>query len=253
VAEVLALCYHAVSESWRAPLCVNTDQLEAQLELILRKGYRASRFSEAVLEPPSAKTVAITFDDGFGSVYDLARPILRRLGLVGTVFVPTDFPEDPASPLRWPGIDHWVGGRHHDELRPMSWDQLAELADEGWEIGSHTKSHPHLPTLDDSALDTELAESREILEDRLGRPCETLAYPYGDHDARVIEAAERAGYVAAGTLPGRLREGGPLSWPRVGVNQLDDIRRFRLKVSPAMRLLRTTPLWPAERRGGPDA
>jgi peptidoglycan/xylan/chitin deacetylase (PgdA/CDA1 family) len=253
VAEVLALCYHAVSETWRAPLCVKPDSLEAQLELVLRKGYRANRFADAVLQPPSPKTVTVTFDDAFASVFEMARPILSRLGVVGSVFVPTNFPDDPGSPLSWPGIDHWVGGKHDHELRPMSWDQLAGLAEEGWEIGSHTRSHPHLPSLSDAELESELSGSREILEDRVGHRCETLAYPYGDYDDRVMEAARRAGYAAAGTLPGRLRGGGPLCWPRVGVNQMDDTRRFRLKVSRGIRLLRTTPLWPAERRGGPDA
>ena len=70
-----------------------------------------------------------------------------------------------------------------------------------------------------------------------GRPCESIAYPYGDHDDRVVEAARRAGYVAAGTLPSRLDERGPLRFPRVGVYYGDDERRFRLKVSRPLRAL----------------
>ena len=75
---------------------------------------------------------------------------------------------------------------------------------------------------------------------------QSLAYPYGDHDARVEAAADRAGYATAGTLPGRLTKGGPLSWPRVGVHRIDDPWRFRLKVSRTMRLVRASPAWPVK-------
>jgi peptidoglycan/xylan/chitin deacetylase (PgdA/CDA1 family) len=126
----------------------------------------------------------------------------------------------------------------------MSWDQLGELAEAGWEIGSHTRTHPHLTTLDDETLREELVRSREEVEQRLGRACPTLAYPYGDHDERVVQAAGAAGYTAAGTLPGRLPRPRPLAWPRVGVYRGDDERRFRLKVSRGMRRLRGSRLWP---------
>jgi peptidoglycan/xylan/chitin deacetylase (PgdA/CDA1 family) len=245
--DVLVLCYHAVSETWQAPLSVTPRSLEEHLELVLERGYRGSTFTEAVLDPPFPKTVAITFDDAFLSVLEKGRPILERLGLVGTVFVPTDFPDGREARLSWPGIDSWLSGEHEAELRPMSWDEVRGLADQGWEIGSHTRSHPRLPSLDDHELESELSESRKLLEERLGRPCPGLAYPYGDQDDRVVAAADRAGYTAAGALPSRLRQGGPLCWPRVGVNQRDDLRRFRLKVSRAMRLVRASPLWPERR------
>jgi peptidoglycan/xylan/chitin deacetylase (PgdA/CDA1 family) len=247
LSDVLVLCYHAVSDTWEAPLSVTPRCLEEHLELVVKRGYRGSTFTEAVLGPPFPKTVAVTFDDAFSSVLEKAHPILDRLGLVATIFVPTDFPDGTDARLSWPGIDNWLGGEHDAELRPMSWEEVRGLADEGWEIGSHTKSHPRLPSLADHELDTELTESREVVEERLGCPCPALAYPYGDQDGRVVEAAARAGYTAAGALPSRLRKGGPLCWPRVGVNQRDDLRRFRLKVSRAMRRFRASPLWPERR------
>jgi peptidoglycan/xylan/chitin deacetylase (PgdA/CDA1 family) len=251
VADVLVLCYHAVSEEWPAPLSVTPDGLREQLGLLVERGYRGVGFVEAVTSPPAPKTVAVTFDDAFRSVLERARPILDELGLTATLFVPTDFPEQPDAPMRWPGIDQWLGGEHESELRPMSWDEVRSLADAGWEIGSHTKSHPRLPGLVDSELERELEDSRLILEERLGRPCPGLAYPYGDHDARVAEAAGRAGYTAAGTLPVRFDRPDALRWPRVGVYHDDDLRRFRMKVSRVMRMARATPFWPQrEPRGG---
>jgi peptidoglycan/xylan/chitin deacetylase (PgdA/CDA1 family) len=126
----------------------------------------------------------------------------------------------------------------------MSWDELRGLAELGWELGSHTRSHPHLTSLPDRELAEELEGSREELQGRLGRPCRTIAYPYGEHDDRVAAAAEDAGYVGGATLPSRLPRRRPLYWPRVGVYRLDDMRRYRVKVSRAVRLVRGTPLWP---------
>ncbi len=140
--------------------------------------------------------------------------------------------------MSWPGIDGWMGGPHENELRCMSWDQLRGLADEGWEIGSHTHSHPRLPALSDEDLHRELTLSREICAQRLDRPCTSLAYPFGEHDERVVRAAGAAGYSAAGTLPGRLHPPEPLRWPRAGVYHLDTRLRFAAKTSRLVRRLR---------------
>jgi peptidoglycan/xylan/chitin deacetylase (PgdA/CDA1 family) len=245
VADVLVLCYHAVSERWPAPLSVTPEALEEQLELLVRRGYRGATFESVVSERPAERTLVVTFDDAFASVGELAAPILRRLGLPGSVYVVTDHPRWSDQPMSWDGIDQWLGTEHEHELRPLSWDRIGELAEAGWEVGSHTASHPHLSTVrDDADLARELEGSRATLEDRLGRPCPTLAYPYGDHDERVVEATRRAGYTAASTLPGRFPKPTPLAWPRVGIYHADDRRRFRMKVARPVRALRATPLWP---------
>ena len=202
MADVLVLCYHAVSERWPAPLSVTPEALEEQLELLIRRGYRGATFESVVSERPAERTVVVTFDDAFASVGELAAPILRRLGLPGSVYVVTDHPRWSEQPMSWDGIDQWLGTEHEHELRPLSWDRIGELAEAGWEVGSHTGSHPHLSRVRDEAeLARELEGSRATLEDRLGRPCRTLAYPYGDHDERVVAATRRAGYTAASTLP----------------------------------------------------
>ena len=243
MSDVLVLCYHAVSPRFPAPLSVTPDAFERQLRLLLDRGYRGVTFSEAVSSPPG-KAMAVTFDDAYLSVLELGKPILDRLGLPATVFVPTDYP-DRDGPMAWPGIDQWLGGPHEAELRPMSWEQIGGLADAGWEIGSHTCSHPHLTQLDADALEREMAESKAECERRLGRQCSTIAYPYGDYDARVAAAAGRAGYQAACTLPARFHAARPLEWPRVGVYHADDDRRFRMKVSPLVRKARASRAWSA--------
>lgn len=240
--DVLVLGYHAVSESWVASLAVPPATLREQLAWLLSRGYELVTFHDAVHAPPAAKVVAVTFDDGYRSVVDLAFPIFAELGVVASVFVPTAHVGRP-EPMSWPGISQWADGEDADELRCMNWEDAARLTRAGWEIGSHTCSHARLTTLSDEALHRELLESRTTCEDRLGVACRSLAFPYGDHDGRVIAAAGRAGYDTAGTLPGRLHRPQPMRWPRVSVNRGDTMRRFRAKASPMLRRVRASWAW----------
>jgi peptidoglycan/xylan/chitin deacetylase (PgdA/CDA1 family) len=242
--DVLVLCYHAISERFPAALSVKPEAFERQLALLKRAGYRGATFADAV-RATSGRVVAVTFDDAYLSELTLAKPLLDAVGYPATVYAPTAYLDTPERPLKWDGIEQWHGGEHEHELLPMSWDQLGELADAGWEIGSHTCTHPHLDRLgDDGELRAELVESKATVEERLGRECTTIAYPYGDYDERVVAAAGAAGYTAAGTLPARFHSERPLAWPRVGVYRGDDERRFRLKVSRVMRRLRSSRVWP---------
>jgi peptidoglycan/xylan/chitin deacetylase (PgdA/CDA1 family) len=242
VRDVIVLCYHALSPSWRAELSTTPERFERQISLLMARGYRGVTFAEAVRAAGAERILAVTFDDAYRSVLELARPILDGLGAPATVFVPTDSIGEP-GPLRWPGIDRWLGGCHERELTPMSWAELRSLDAAGWEIGSHTGSHPHLTQLDDDSLQDELARSKAACEEHLAGPCTSLAYPYGDVDARVVAATARAGYSAAAGLPQRLHSPNALNWPRIGIYCLDDDFRFRLKVSPAARRLRRSAAW----------
>lgn len=235
------LCYHAVSQSWDSELAVTPEQLERQVMRLLRHGYEPARFLDAVSAPVARRTLAITFDDAYRSVHELARPILRELGAPASVYAPTDW-IGSERPMRWPGIDGWLGTEHEQELVPMGWGELGELSEEGWEVGSHTRSHPRLTTLEDEQLAAELEGSRSACADGLGRPCETIAYPYGDVDDRVVAATAAAGYRAAGALPHAPHAPEPLRWPRVGIYRWDGPTRFRLKASPLVRRLRSLPL-----------
>jgi peptidoglycan/xylan/chitin deacetylase (PgdA/CDA1 family) len=243
MADSLVLCYHAVSAGWPGTLAVTQERLEEQLHFLVRRGYRAHTFLDVVTRRGGGHRVAVTFDDAYSSVFELAYPVLQALGMPATVFVPTDL-VGTGEPMSWPGIEQWLGGPHAHELIGMSWAQLGELADAGWEIGSHTRSHARLTSVRDETLAEELNASREECQHRLGRPCRTLAYPYGAVDARVVRAADGAGYLAAGAPPNRLPGERRLRWPRVGVYPADDLRRFRVKVAPSVRRLMGSPAWP---------
>lgn len=237
ISDTLVLCYHAVSEDWHADLSVTPAALEAQITRLLAEGYAGVTFTDAVRGRAGGRRVAITFDDAFASVLELGKPILDRLGVPATVFAVSDF-ADSGAPLAWDGIDHWRGGPFDHELRGMGWEQLRGIAAEGWEIGSHTCDHPRLTQLPDDELERQLTASRAACERGLQRPCSSIAYPYGDTDARVESAAARAGYAAGAALPARWHRAQPLSYPRVGVYHPDDRRRFTLKTSRTVRGLR---------------
>ena len=234
--QVLVLCYHAVSETWDAPLSVTQSDLRRQLSRLLSRGWVGAGFTDAVLRPEHRRTLAVTFDDGFDSVRTLAAPVLAELGLPGTVFVPTDW---PGRSLDWPEVARWAGTEHAGELRSMSWDALRALAASGWEIGAHTCSHPRLSWLGSEAILGELQQSRAVVEKQLGRVCRSVAYPFGDADDRVRAAAAAAGYeAAAGLSSAAFVARDRFDWPRVGVWHGEPAWRFDLKVSPQTSYLR---------------
>jgi peptidoglycan/xylan/chitin deacetylase (PgdA/CDA1 family) len=241
--DVLVLCYHAVSPHWEADLSITPTALDAQVKHLTSHGWQGTTFSEAVLGSTSGRVLAVTFDDAFGSVKEYAGPIMARHGVPATVFAPTEFMRGGAH-LAWPGIEHWGDTASADELQAMDWSDLRGLADAGWEIGSHTCTHPSLPGLDDTALSRELVDSKAACSDQLGRECSSIAYPYGDVDSRVTAAAAAAGYRAGARLSSDLQHVGPYSFPRVGVYNTDQWSRFRLKVARPVRRIRATRLWP---------
>jgi len=226
----LVLGYHAVSEEWPAALSIPPEQLDRQVRMLAELGYEATGFTEAVTAPRARKVLAVTFDDGFRSVIEHGLPILSRYGFVATVFVPTDY-IGRGGPVDWPNVNRWIGGPYESELTSMSWGDLRVLVDAGWEIGSHTCSHPHLTSLDDDRLSDELVTSRQICELKLGVACTSIAYPYGEVDRRVMASARRSGYLAGAALPARIHRAHRLSWPRVGIWRRDPERVFLAKLS----------------------
>lgn len=242
--DSVVLCYHAVSPTWPIGLAVTPEALEEQVTLLLRRGYKPATFWEIVHRPPARRSFAVTFDDGWVSVLEHGFPVLERLGVPGTVFVASSLVDTHEQPLRGAVIDPWADGPHRDELYCLAWPELRRLQDSGWEIGAHSMTHPLLTQLDDETLRRELVGSKARCEEMLGVPCRTMAYPTGDFDDRVERATESAGYEAAAALPKRFTTGRPLAWPRVSVQHDDSLFVYRVKISPAVRALRRSSLWP---------
>jgi len=118
--------------------------------------------------------VSITFDDGLASVHSLALPELETIGATGTVFVISELVE-----------------KEFLNLPVMSTRMLQSLISQGWEIGSHTRTHPNLTQLSDSQINTELKDSKERLEAITRTKVSSLAYPFGMQNNRVRAIAAR--------------------------------------------------------------
>lgn len=251
--DLLILCYHAVSASWPTDFAVAPGTLEAQVGKLLRRGYRPATLSSA-LEEDGGRTLVVTFDDAYRSVVDAGLPVLAALGVPATVFVPTAYARS-RQPMAWAEMAEWEGSAFEDELDPMAWDELRRLAAAGWEIGSHTRSHPDLTALGEAELEAELRGSREECEEELGRACRTLAYPFSSYDRRVKERARAAGYEAAVILDNHLaiprgsvlrRKGDSTDryeLHRAGVYRHDGSLRFAAKTSLAARRMRASAPW----------
>ncbi len=223
----LVLCYHAVSDTWHQRLSVSADALEAQLRHLIGRSRRPVGALEAATS--TGKLLHVTFDDAFTSVRN-ALPVLERTGAKATVFACTGYAGEGRA-LAVPELD----GEPAAELETMKWDQLRELVERGIEVGSHTVSHPHLPQLSDDELAAELRDSKQQLEDELGRPCTVLAYPFGDCDDRVRAAARTVGYEAAFGLPGDATGHDPFDVFRVGVWNGDSPRKVAVKANGIVR------------------
>jgi len=184
------------------------------------------------------RAVAVTFDDGFASLYDEALQVLRVHNVPATVFlVSGTLSSEPQS------VD-WVDTPVPDTLRTLTADQIAEMRSEGIRFGSHSHTHRDLTSLTDHECLADLTTSRVILEDLLKQPVRMLAYPRGLHDERVRRLAARVGFTHAFALPERREQAGPYSIPRVGVYRGNGVWTVQVKVSPWYVPVRTGPLAP---------
>lgn len=174
--------------------------------------------------------VLLTFDDGFAN-QARALPLLEEFEAPTVLFVATDHVADPSRRLGFvEQVLEQTGDASRDvdeailaELHQgMSRDELARCAASDLiTIGAHTVSHPFLTRLGDDALRHELEESKRFLESETRRPIDLMAYPSGDYDRRVAEAACSAGYRAAFVEDSRGLGLGSMEIPRIGLYRAD--------------------------------
>lgn len=163
---------------------------------------------QAVAEGRQA--VAITIDDGLADAGTAACPALLRHGLPATLFVPTAFVGASSS---------WLGGEDGKQAM-LTWAELSDLAGAGFEIGSHGRQHLAADINSPGLVRRDAAASRTELEQRLGQPVHSFAYPFGYHATGGRRAVREAGFAQAcvvGDLPART---GDDRWalPRLQVN-----------------------------------
>ena len=217
--KLTILYYHAVPAAHAAAF-------DAQMAYLKRTANIVGADHLGPLDP-DRPNVAVTFDDAFRSVREHALPALERHAVRASVYVPTGYLG------RRPGWQMESAADREETV--MTAEEVAGLPDELITIGSHTVSHPHLTKLATPEQTEQLTASRQTLEALLGRTVDTLAFPYGDHDAGVIEQARSAGYRFVFTVAPQAIAGGDeaISRGRTSADPADPPGLFALKTRGA--------------------
>jgi len=214
----VVLYYHSVPSQQR-------ESFAKQLDVVLRhsQAVRTDQSCPSVLVGPCA---AITFDDGFENFLTEALPELQKRKLPATVFVIAD------------GMNRAFGPEGYAE-KLMSLEQVRGLPSELISIGSHTVTHPMLTQLDLSQARFEILESRAKLEQMLNRDITEFSFPFGDHNAAMVDLCREAGYYRVyTTLPAfAFERAEEFVVGRVRVDPTDWPLEFRLKLAGAYRWL----------------
>jgi peptidoglycan/xylan/chitin deacetylase (PgdA/CDA1 family) len=197
------LMYHSVSAVGGPlrDLAVPPDRLAEQLGALTGAGYRLVGLSEALDRRAAGDTenlVAVTFDDGYRDFLTAGVPALAAAGARATLY---------ASVGHLGAYADWLGRWAPDFGRMLTWEELAEVAAAGVEIGNHGLVHHPLDVLPPAVLREEIVRSHDELEQRLAVPVRSFAYPHGYHGGRVRETVEAAGHDNATEVGRRLHTG----------------------------------------------
>jgi peptidoglycan/xylan/chitin deacetylase (PgdA/CDA1 family) len=203
------LTYHAIDSSESA-ISVSEPDFRRHMAWLATQAIEVLPLERVRDRSPKGDAVALTFDDGFRNFAEIAHPVLEDYGFHSTVFV---VPGHVGGDNRWGGAE----AEGIPTLPLMDWSELASLVKGGGvSVGAHSVAHPHLTRLEDQALERELSRSRSEIENQLGYAPVTFAYPYGDHDKRVVEATARHFDLACSTRLSVLgADDSPLSLPRL--------------------------------------
>src|SRR5690348_11174067 len=190
------LMYHNIApaprelQRWRS-LYVHPRSFARQMALLRRLGYVGLSMSAAMpylRGERQGRVVVITFDDGYADNLDNALPVLRDVGFSATCYIVS---------CALGRYNEWDDAKVGVRKPIMTVAQLRAWQLGGMEVGAHTRSHARLATRDDAQLRDEIAGCKADLENLLGVPVPQFCYPYGGHDARIVAAAQIAGYTAA--------------------------------------------------------
>ena len=187
IQSVPIIAYHRFDDNCNSPLCMSTEIFDNQMEYLKINGYKTITQEELIsfLDYRSSipeKSIMITIDDGYRSIYKIAYPILKKYGFTATLFVYTDF----------------VGACKN----AITWKQLKEMKSNGFSIGSHTLSHADLTKQMPNETDEdfcvrimkELRVSKQIIDKKLNQDTISLAFPYGSYNEEVLNFTKSCGY-----------------------------------------------------------
>lgn len=247
--------YHRFGQSETPSTNVRLEQFETQLDLLEREGYTVMELGVLVNrlaagEGVPDRTVAITVDDAYRSIYTRAFPRLRQRGWPITIFVSTDI------------VDR--GGANY-----LTWAQMREMRDSGLvSFANHSASHDHLVRQREGEnrrqwrqrIREDIGRAQRRLQEELGQAVNTepalFAYPYGEYNRALANLVVEEGYLAFGQHSGALgKHSDPRAYPRYPIAEaFSELDSFRRKASSLpLPVARVSPWDPmaAEHRNPP--
>ena len=216
------LMYHSVTSDrqHRSPWTVHVDRFEQQMHWLRRQGFKGVSMQEALgacRDSSGQRLIGLTFDDGYRDFVECALPVLQQFDFSATAYVVAGYLGGKSV---WSSTDPWKPVLTAEEVR--------EAAAAGIEIGSHGLRHLSLPSVATRDLANEITESRRILQAVSGQKVSGFCYPFGEHDARVVQQAQAAGYDYA-CATGCSRFAGHFALPRIYVGNGDSPARLWAK------------------------
>lgn len=224
----VVLMYHRFGEASYPSTNVQPEQFEAQLDYLQQEGFQIwplrrlvhTMFNGGTIPD---KTVALSVDDAYLSVYENAYPIVKARGLPLTVFVSTD------------AIDRGLHGF-------ISWEQMREMQAHGIDFANHGASHRHLvrrlageaEEAWQERASADIGKARQRLEQELGADTRALfAYPFGEFDNALGAIVRKMGYIGFGQQSGAIGRHSDLrALPRFPINeQFSVLEKFAIKVA----------------------
>ena len=214
------IMYHRFGEKRYPSTNIKIEQFLEHIDELLKPQYNVIDINDGLKAIENIKlirdrSVIITIDDAYSSVFKYAWPILKKYNLPFTLFVSTDV------------IDNKIPGY-------MSWEEIRTLRNNGVTIGSQTKSHPHMHNLNQDQLIYELSKSNDRFIKEIGSKPKIFAYPYGEYNLNVIKQVKAHGFRAAfGQHSGTAHQSsGIYELPRFAMNETyGNMERFKLAVN----------------------
>ena len=228
----LILMYHSIDNTKLKRLKgirVSPKNFEKQISYLAKKGFKSYTLSEMIEQKDTleAKSVVITFDDGYRDNLANALPILKKYGFKATIFVIINrFDND------WSLHRKEKNAGIVNKIEKLSDADIKTLLKSGRiEIGAHTMEHKNFLKISQNEKKQEIVKSKEILEQKFNIECKTFSYPFGIYKSGDEKLVKDAGFVGAVTTEVRradLNKDSLFLLPRVNVK--DEYLKFIYKV-----------------------
>jgi polysaccharide pyruvyl transferase WcaK-like protein/peptidoglycan/xylan/chitin deacetylase (PgdA/CDA1 family) len=229
--KITILSYHSIMrDNWR--FSIDADEIKKQIKylkthynFITLKMLEDYLNGERQILKPS---IILTFDDGYKDILKMKR-FLKSNNIKPALFVLSD-PQN-------------ANEKELGTKRPhLTKRDIHSLIKHGWEIGSHTNTHPNLSLLSPAELNEEVIKSKLKLENELNIPIKYFAYPRGKYSEQVVKFVKKAGYSLGLTMDDGIisKNSNPLLIPRVGVDRTHSFNEFKTLFSQSNINLRKT-------------